>query len=185
MALTINQGVQKVDEDRTFTPITQDNVQMVIQEIKLDEYAVDTLRLTYRILDGNNKNRLIIDRVCYNPDNKMSWKYRALRISANCPYEQGEPQVIDIETLLLNRIITADLSVREGADKDGNTKQYQSVKYKKTEITTTSQMIEEPTTEEELPFKETAEVVAPAVEPKQATIEEMSAQPSQSIDDEW
>lgn len=134
MALLINQGIQPEEKKMEFAPIQEDNVKLVIKELKLNDYRADTLDVNMQIIAGKNTGRYVKTSVNYNPENPMSWKYRALRLSANQPYTKGEPATIDIEKLLINQVVTADLSVTEGADKDGNPKKYQQVKFKKTVI---------------------------------------------------
>ena len=185
MGLLINQGKQNTSMDNTFEPIIQNDATMVVSEIKLDEYNANTLKLTYRILDGNNKNRFVYDRVCYDPNDKNSWKYRSLRMSANCPYQENEPAQIDIEDLLLNKVITADLGEREGKDREGNPKKFQSIKYKKTIIsvdTTPAGLIEEETSDTGLPFKETTANSATVAIKQAETTQEVH---QTSMDDEW
>ncbi len=132
--LRINQGTQPEETKMEFAPIEEQNVKLVIKELSLNKFAADTLDVNMQIIAGKNVNRYIKTSVCYDANSPMSWKYRALRTSANRPYTKGEPAEIDIEALLLNQVVTADLFVKEGADKDGNPKKYQQVKFKKTVI---------------------------------------------------
>jgi hypothetical protein len=83
-----------------------------------------------RLLNGANKGRFVFDRVSYDPTSDFSWKYRAVRKAAGCPYNENESAQIDIEKLLLNKAVTVDLGVRKGKNKDGVEQEYQNITYK-------------------------------------------------------
>ena len=130
MALIINQGKQDTTQDNKFNPITEKNVLAQITEIKLASSQTNTLEVTMRLLNGANKGRFIFDRVSYDPTSDFSWKYRALRKAAGCPYNENESAQIDIEKLLLNKAVTVDLGVRKGKNRDGVEQEYQNITYK-------------------------------------------------------
>ena len=136
MGLIINQGKQDTSQDNKFAPIEDKNVLASITKVTLNKFAADTLDIHMQILNGIHKNRIIIDRVCFDAKSDFSWKYRAMRKSANVPYKEDESATIDIEALLLGRVVTLDLGITETEDKTGEKKQYQKVTYKKTELTT-------------------------------------------------
>lgn len=136
MGLIINQGKQDTSQDNKFAPIEDKNVLASITKIALNKYAESTLDVHMQILGGVHKNRIVIDRVSFDPKSQFSWKYRALRKSANVPYSEDESATIDIEALLVGRVVTLDLGITETEDKTGEKKQYQKVTYKKTELTT-------------------------------------------------
>jgi hypothetical protein len=130
MALIINQGKQDTTQDNKFNPITEKNVLAQITEIKLASSQTNTLEVTMRLLNGANKGRFVFDRVSYDPASDFSWKYRALRKAAGCPYNENESAQIDIEKLLLNKAVTVDLGVRKGKNRDGVEQEYQNITYK-------------------------------------------------------
>jgi hypothetical protein len=130
MSLLINQGKQDTTQDNKFNPIVAKDVLGQITEIKLAKTMASTLEITIRILDGKYKNRVVFDRVSYDPKSVFSWKYRALRKAAGNPYTEGEPSQIDIEALLLNHAVLMDLGIRKGKNKDGSDTDYQNVTYK-------------------------------------------------------
>lgn len=130
MSLIINQGKQDTTQDNKFNPITEKNVLAQITEIKLATSQTNTLEITMRLLNGANKGRFIFDRVSYDPNSDFSWKYRAIRKAAGCPYNENESAQIDIEKLLLNKAVTVDLGVRKGKNKDGVEQEYQNITYK-------------------------------------------------------
>jgi hypothetical protein len=130
MSLIINQGKQDTTQDNKFNPITEKNVLAQITEIKLATTQTNTLEITMRLLNGANKGRFIFDRVNYDPTSDFSWKYRAVRKAAGCPYNENESAQIDIEKLLLNKAVTVDLGVRKGKNKDGVEQEYQNITYK-------------------------------------------------------
>jgi hypothetical protein len=130
MALIINQGKQDTTQDNKFNPITEKNVLAQITEIKLATTQTNTLEVTMRLLNGANKGRFVFDRVSYDPTSDFSWKYRALRKAAGCPYNENESAQIDIEKILLNKAVTVDLGIRKGKNKDGVEQEYQNITYK-------------------------------------------------------
>ena len=130
MSLIINQGKQDTTQDNKFNPITEKNVLAQITEIKLATSQTNTLEVTMRLLNGANKGRFVFDRVSYDPTSDFSWKYRAIRKAAGCPYNENESAQIDIEKLLLNKAVTVDLGVRKGKNKDGVEQEYQNITYK-------------------------------------------------------
>lgn len=130
MSLIINQGKQDTTQDNKFNPITEKNVLAQITEIKLASSQTNTLEVTMRLLNGANKGRFIFDRISYDPTSDFSWKYRAIRKAAGCPYNENESAQIDIEKLLLNKAVTVDLGVRKGKNKDGVEQEYQNITYK-------------------------------------------------------
>lgn len=130
MSLIINQGKQDTTQDNKFNPITEKNVLAQITEIKLATSQTNTLEITMRLLNGANKGRFVFDRVSYDPTSDFSWKYRAIRKAAGCPYNENESAQIDIEKLLLNKAVTVDLGVRKGKNKDGVEQEYQNITYK-------------------------------------------------------
>jgi len=127
MGLLINQGKQDTSND-ILAPVVEDNAQLVIHSLGLVKGKPGMLEVCLRVLAGPNKNRLIFDRVSYDAKDKMSYKYRQLRAAAGVPYASSEPEQIDIEALLLNRPLVADLGIRE-YEKDGQTRKAQNIKY--------------------------------------------------------
>lgn len=130
MALIIPQGKQDTTQDNKFNPIISNDVMLEITELKLAKTQTNTLEVTLRILDGKYRNRFVFDRVTFDANSPMSWKYRQLRKCAGVPYKDNEPTSIDIEALLLHKAVKADLSIRKGKNKDGEEQEYQDVKYK-------------------------------------------------------
>ena len=130
MSLIINQGKQDTTQDNKFNPITEKNVLAQITEIKLATSQTNTLEITMRLLNGANKGRFVFDRVSYDPTSDFSWKYRAVRKAAGCPYNENESAQIDIEKLLLNKAVTVDLGVRKGKNSSGEEQEYQNITYK-------------------------------------------------------
>lgn len=132
MSLIINQGKQDTSNDsKDFPIIVENDVTLQITAITLSKFKSNALNVEFKILSGTNKNRIIFDTVEYDPKSQFSWKYRSLRNCAGVPYKDGEPANIDIEALLVNKVIKADLSARAGKDSAGNVKDYQNIKYKK------------------------------------------------------
>lgn len=130
MALLINQGRQDTTQDNKFTPIEEKNVLAQIFDLAINDRFANTLDVTLRLLDGNHKGRMVVDRVTYDPKSDMSWKYRALRKCAGVPYSESEDAQIDIEALLKNKAVKVDLGIRKGKNKDGVETDYQNITYK-------------------------------------------------------
>ncbi len=125
MGLLIRQGKQDLSKDIP-EPIEEKGVIAQIMALKLADAVKfpNTLEITFKLLTGSHVGRKVWDRVNYDPNSDFSWKYRALRKFANCPYHEGESETIDIESLLLNRAVCIDLSITTS---DG--KKYQRVAY--------------------------------------------------------
>jgi hypothetical protein len=127
MSLFINQGKQDTSNDKSFEVMVSAEEIAQITKIEMDKDWPDTLNITFKVIsDGKYKGRLFWDRVSFDPKGQFSWKYRNLRKSAGCPYNEDEAAKVDIEALLLNKAVTVELLVRKGSD--GN--DHQSVKYK-------------------------------------------------------
>lgn len=183
MGLLINQGKHNTSKD-AFAPIVEDNVTLVISELKLAVGLTDTIEVTMRILSGANKNKFVYDRVNYNPDSAFSWKYRQLRKCAGVPYQEKEPESIDIEQLLLNRVVTADLKIRKGKNSEGEERDYQAINYKVSKIEIPLSETVEFDTEEEINAKINEAVKK--IEPKETpeVIHKPSVTSSEEFDDE-
>jgi hypothetical protein len=132
MPLIINQGKQDTSKDvNKFTPITARNVLVSIVQLKLADNIPDTLYVKMQVMDGEYKNRYIDDKVTFDPQSPLSWKYRNLRKAVGVPYTDGESTNIDIEGVLLNKALRVDLGVKNGIDKKTNeNRQYQTINYK-------------------------------------------------------
>lgn len=131
MALPITQGKHDTSKD-SFEILTDVNVVSQIMALKLAPSKDNPylLEVKFRVLAGKYKNRFFWDKVCYDPANNMSWKYRALRRAAKAPYKETEPATIDIEALLLNKAIVVNLEEREYTDKNsGAQKKAQNIVY--------------------------------------------------------
>ena len=139
MALLINQGKQDTTQDNKFNPITAQNVLLEITKLELAKSQPNTLEVTLRVLDGKYKNRFIFDRVTFDKDSPLAWRYRALRSCAGVPYKKDEPETIDIEALLMHKAVKADLSIRKGTNKAGEEQDYQNVTYKTKGVQATNQ----------------------------------------------
>lgn len=131
MPLIINQGKQDTSNDaKSYAPVVQRNALVQIVEIKLDQNLSNTLVLNMQVLDGENKNRYVVDRITFDPTSKLSWKYRNVRRAVGFPYNENESANIDIERILLNKAMRVDLGTKDGIDKTGNPKTYQTINYK-------------------------------------------------------
>lgn len=135
MSLIINQGKQDTSGDTNFEVMVSASEIAQITKMELDSDWPNTLNITFKVIsEGNFKGRLFWDRVSFDPTGKFSWKYRNLRKAAGVPYKDGEAEKIDIESLLLNKAVNVELTVRKG--NDGN--DYQGVKYKVSNNTTST-----------------------------------------------
>jgi hypothetical protein len=130
MALLITQGIHDTTQDNKFKPIVANDVLLEITELKLVPSQVNTLEVTFRILDGQYKNRFVSDRITFDATSTFAWKYRQLRECAGVPYDKNEPVTIDIEALLLHKAVKADLSIRKGKNSNQEEQDYQNFRYK-------------------------------------------------------
>ena len=129
MGCLINQGKQKL-EQRDFPPIVEKDACLSIEKVELDKYQANTIKVTFKVLQGPNKNRIVYDRIGYNSSSPSVWKYQSLRSAANVPYKEDEPAQVDIEALLLHTPIIADLLTREYTNNLGENKVVQDIRYK-------------------------------------------------------
>jgi hypothetical protein len=129
MPIKIYQGVQDISQDDKFKVIVAKDVLMEITEIELADETKqpNTIKLTFRIIDGAHKGRFVWDSVSFDPSSQFSWKYRSLRAAAGVPYDPEESPEIDIEELLLHQVVLVNLGSRDGS-KGGI---FQSITYKK------------------------------------------------------
>lgn len=129
MGLIIDQGKQVIQEvkesKQAFDIIEAEQVQGVIEEVTEHKYLDDNLSIKVRILEDPYKNRVVYGDANYNPNSKLNFTYQNLRISVGFPYEPGENPKLDIEKLLLNKVVSMKLFVRNG--KDG--KEYQGLRW--------------------------------------------------------
>ncbi len=136
MPLIINQGKQDLSKDSNkFEIITEKNALVVISEVKLADNIPNTLSISMQILEGAHKNRYVNDKITFDPNSPLSWKYRSVRRAVGVPYQENESTNIDAEAIFLNKALRVDLSPRDGKDKEGNPKQYQAINYKPAQIT--------------------------------------------------
>lgn len=180
MGLLINQGKHDMNNNQQQAPeiIVANNVRMGITKIELDKYKPEEfLRFTFKIIGGEHNGKFVFDSIPYNPSSNLAWKYTNLRASAGVPYNSNESTSIDIEALLLNRVVLVDLSSRDYTSKDGVKKQAQNVKYKPVDPVKTYSpaAYEQPTSDGfveviddvDLPFKESVtESAEPVAEVK-------------------
>ena len=186
MSLIINQGKQDTTQDNKFNPITEKNVLAQITEIKLATSQTNTLEVTMRLLNGANKGRFIFDRINYDPNSDFSWKYRAIRKAACCPYNENESAQIDIEKILLNKAVTVDLGVRKGKNSSGEEQEYQNITYKVVKQTTQATVPSTPAPAQAAPTQPTTPVATPVNEDNaQPVMPEEPAVPNLTDDTDW
>jgi hypothetical protein len=136
MPFLIKQGKQDTSQDGKFNPIVCKDVFVEVQELKAPVDQVkypSSVEVTLRVVQGDYKNRFVSDRVSYDPQSPNSWKYRALRAAAGVPYQEGEPEDVDLELLLLHQVLKVDLGTRKGKNKNNEDTDFQSITYKKPE----------------------------------------------------
>lgn len=127
MAILINQGKHVLMENK-YTPIEKKNVLCQITKVAIHERFEKSLEITFRIVrDEEYKERTVRDTVTYDSESPMAWKYQSLRSAIKEPYQADEPSTIDIEKILLDKVLLIDFSKR--VDKEGN--EWQNCRYKK------------------------------------------------------
>jgi len=190
MGLIINQG--KHHDQPEFVPIDEKDVQMVIEKVELHPQLPSTLKVTFRILAGANKNRVVFDNISYDPASPVAWKYLNLRKSAGVPYSEEEPAQLDIGVLLTSQLVVADLATRNYTAKDGTAKKAQGITYKEKPANTTinlgdSDMVEFPdetVADGDLPFDSAVENGDDSAV-KQKSPVEPDELPEEITDDDW
>jgi hypothetical protein len=130
MGLIIDQGKQVIQEvkettEKKFELIEAEQIQGVITEVTQHKFLEDNLSIKVQIIDEPYKNRVVYGDANYNPTSKLNFTYQNLRTSAGFPYEPGENPKLDVEKLLMNKVVTIKLFIRDG--KDG--KQYQGLRW--------------------------------------------------------
>lgn len=176
MPLIITQGKQDTSKDNVkYEIINAQNVLVQIVSLKLAENVENTLSIKMQVIEGPFKNRYVDDRVSFDPESPLSWRYRAIRKAVNVPYKESEPASIDVETIFLNKALRVDLSTRKGKDKAGNPKDYQAINYKSPNVS--------PETDKAIQDFKPAKAVAPTPQP---TLKPVAPSPSESTweDDE-
>lgn len=127
MGFFINQGKHKED-DGQFTPIISEKELAQITKVSPHKFFDNSIRLDFRIIsEGPNKGKMFDDGVPYLPTDPFAWKYQQVRRAAGVPYKEDEPAEIDIEALLLNKIVPVKLT----SHKDKDDVPRQRVKYLK------------------------------------------------------
>lgn len=130
MGFMINQGKQDVSQDKDFEIIISEREVGRIRKISEHKFFDDAMNVEIEIIsEGPYKGRVVFDGVTYDPSSEHSWKYRQLRKFAGVPYSENESPNIDIEALLVGKVIAMELTQREDKNEPGTF--YQQVKYKK------------------------------------------------------
>lgn len=158
MGILINQG-KHVEDKPTYAMMTAKNVRARITKLEVNPRREYSIIVSMQVIDGEFTGRYVTDYVDYNPESKNAWRYRSLRKSALVPYSKDESERIDIEKLLLNKIVTIDLAPRT-YEYQGETRTVQNVSYKETE----TQPIVEPELKPE-DFMEPVAEIKPKAEP--------------------
>lgn len=123
----VNQGKHDPNAGE-FSVIESKRELVKIYKIGDHKHFENSMRLDMRIIsDGPNKNKTFNDGVPYVSSDPFAWKYIALRKAAGVPYLQGEPSEIDLEELLLNKVVAVELT--SALDKKDPTIKRQRVKY--------------------------------------------------------
>lgn len=124
MGLIIKQGIKELQQDDKWQVYEDNSVQLMITGLEPHKTFADSLKITLKILSGKFKDKTVWDSVSYSGEHV--WKYKALRKSAGVPFSATESEALDIYKLLMNKVVTADLTKR--VDKEGN--EWQNIKYK-------------------------------------------------------
>lgn len=130
MGILINQG--KHVEEPVYKIMEAKNIRARITKLEVNPKREYSIVVSMQIVEGEFTNRYVTDYVDYNPESKNAWRYRSLRKSAQVPYSKTESERIDIEKLLLNKVVTIDLAPRS-YEYQGETRTVQNVTYKETQ----------------------------------------------------
>lgn len=129
MGLLIQQGHHDPSNDGNFKPIVSPRETAQITNVEEHKYFDNAINVAFKIIGGENDGKKFFDGVTYDPNDKMGWKYVQFRNAAGVPYSKEEDTSIDIEELLLDRVVNVELS--QNPDKKDPSKFYQRVKYLK------------------------------------------------------
>lgn len=120
---------QKLENQNTFGVIIDNNVKGKIDNIELIDLDEGILAITIKVTDPRYKGRILKDKVSYHSNTSLTWKYLNIRESAGVPYDDDEPERIDIDDLLLNKEVTMNLSTFNGVSKTGKNFKGQKICY--------------------------------------------------------
>ncbi len=109
--------------------IIENNVKAKITNIELTDIVEGILTITLNIIDERYKGRILKDKVSYQRNHNLAWKYLNIRESAGVPYSIDESDWIDIDDLLLNKEVTMNLSSFDGISRKGNAFLGQRINY--------------------------------------------------------
>jgi hypothetical protein len=165
MGILINQG--KHVEEQQYKILDEKNIQARIIKLEANPKREYSLIVSMQLMNGSAVGKVVNDYVDYNPESKNAWRYRSLRKSAKVPYTKEESERIDIEKLLLNKVITVDLQPRT-YEYQGETRTVQNVTYKESPEVAIAPVVEELTPEqfmeETKPVEKDTELVAPTTQ---------------------
>lgn len=164
MGILINQG--KHVEEQQYKILDEKNTQARIIKLEVNQKREYSLVISMQLMSGSSVGKVVTDYVDYNPESKNAWRYRNLRKSAKVPYSREESERIDIEKLLLNKVITIDLAPRT-YEYQGETRTVQNVTYKESSEVATpvvEELSPQQFMEETKPVEEPTELVAPKAE---------------------
>ena len=121
MGLIINQGMHDPEKVQDYSVIESEKELGQIIEVKPNDYIDNALSVTYKIIGDSSKysGRLVFDTINYDPSHQMSFRYLQLREYAGVPYTKGEPADIDIEQMLMDRVVVLKLGKRPKKDAPG------------------------------------------------------------------
>ena len=101
-----------------------------IMKLESHKFFDNQVDITFKVVsEGEHQNKTFHDGVPYLASDPFAWKYIALRKAAGVPYKEDEPVEIDLEELLLGKIVPVALT--SVPKKDDPSIQYQRVKYLK------------------------------------------------------
>lgn len=120
---------EKLENKNQYGVIIANNVKAKITDIELSDINEGILSITLNIIDERYKGKILKDKVSYHRNHRLTWKYLSIRESAGVPYSIDEPSRIDIDELLLNKVVTMNLSSWQNYTRSGQVYDCQKINY--------------------------------------------------------
>ena len=114
--------------------IVASNVRAEIFDIQLSPREEGVLIFKLKIIEGEHANKVVTDKAAYHPNMSTTWKYFQIREAACVPYADDEDDFVDINALLLNKIVCVDLDKFDGLSKSGKKFNGQRITYLKKSV---------------------------------------------------
>lgn len=131
MGLLIDQGVHDPSNTGGFEVIESAKEIVQITKVELHKFIDNALNVELKIIGQNSKynGRVVYDAVNFDPEHSMAFRYLQLRERCGVPYKKNEGSQVDVEAILMNKVVAVSLGKKPKKDSPGEF--YQTVRYLK------------------------------------------------------